>query len=966
MARRQVSIFINGREVANQIKAITAEKRKVTRELALMAVGSEKYNNKIKELQKLNGLVDAHKGKLKGTVDVWAKITSMAKGFLLAQVAALGAREVIQYGAKLFDLGVEMEVLTKKAKVVFGEALPAVEEAAKRNANAMGLTISQYTDAATAIGDLLIPMGFQREEAADISTELVNLSGALSEWTGGQIKAEEVTKILGKAVLGEREQLKTLGISIQEADVKARLQEKGLKNLTGTMLQQAKAAATLELITEKSIDAQTSFTTNSDTLARKQAILSAKVTEVSEKLANTLIPVFHRLVDFAGDVVDVFTSVNDSLLGLTNPVAAAGKAFDDQTQKVKDLETELVPLLERYDELSEKTKPTKEEQTELAKVIQRVGEITPGAITEIDKYGTVLSINAGASRDFLEVEKARLLFVNKESIASIEEQIAGMEGLRALHKKTVDSGRGGLLQVKLDPETIADSRQKVINLSQEIKGATAELNRLKGIAPDKSVSTSKPPPPLSPTAEERAAQAEAAEKLRKEREKQAEERQKSAAKEAKELAKKAEQLEEKILLIKQESAIAQLSEEDQKIAKLAAKYDKQIQLAIELEKKGVATATANRLDLERIKEIALEELRQQLFEEKLAKDSEREATQVAADLEAMHTREEAKKAAEAEINAIIQEEFLTERQLALEELETQQTDLLRLAELHGIDTLDLEIAFRKKKSDTIKQFDEKDRKQLVESQTKQAQLLAQNFQAIGNVVGGVIDALGSKAAKNTALGKVLAIAQIGISSAQAIAQATASAASVPFPGNLVAIGTAVATVLGNIAKAKSIISSVDVPQKKKGRWTNVRGADDGLNYNAKYIGQAPTGMLDYNHPILMASASGPILANEVGQEYFVNHSALRNPHVLNHVRAIDNIVSHRQMVTGGPTIAATTTENPTQNNQENNELAKMTYLVMQQLLQAIPNIKAIITDQTAIDLVERLDKLTKAGGGVLR
>jgi len=39
---------------------------------------------------------------------------------------------------------------------------------------------------------------------------------------------------------------------------------------------------------------------------------------------------------------------------------------------------------------------------------------------------------------------------------------------------------------------------------------------------------------------------------------------------------------------------------------------------------------------------------------------------------------------------------------------------------------------------------------------------------------------------------------------------------------------------------------------------------------------------------------------------------------------------------------------------------------MQQLLQAIPNIRAIIPDQTAIDLVERLDDLTVAGGGVLR
>ena len=60
-------------------------------------------------------------------------------------------------------------------------------------------------------------------------------------------------------MLGEREQLKSLGISITEADVKQRLLKMGMEDLTGVQLQQAKATATQQLIFEKSTDAQAAF-----------------------------------------------------------------------------------------------------------------------------------------------------------------------------------------------------------------------------------------------------------------------------------------------------------------------------------------------------------------------------------------------------------------------------------------------------------------------------------------------------------------------------------------------------------------------------------------------------------------------------------------------------------------------------------------------------------------------------------
>jgi len=58
-----------------------------------------------------------------------------------------------------------------------------VNEWAERSASAMGMTNRAYANAAAGIGDLLVPMGFAKDEAAAMSVELVDLSGSLSEWT---------------------------------------------------------------------------------------------------------------------------------------------------------------------------------------------------------------------------------------------------------------------------------------------------------------------------------------------------------------------------------------------------------------------------------------------------------------------------------------------------------------------------------------------------------------------------------------------------------------------------------------------------------------------------------------------------------------------------------------------------------------------------------------------------------------
>lgn len=90
------------------------------------------------------------------------------------------------------------------------------------------------------------------------------------------------------------------------------------------------------------------------------------------------------------------------------------------------------------------------------------------------------------------------------------------------------------------------------------------------------------------------------------------------------------------------------------------------------------------------------------------------------------------------------------------------------------------------------------------------------FDALSSIGGALMELnrlVAGSNADSTEFGKALAVFQIAISTASAIAKGIAAASDVPFPGNLIAIATTVATVAANIAQAQSILSSAgDAPK----------------------------------------------------------------------------------------------------------------------------------------------------------
>ena len=957
MAKRQVSIFINGRAVENTLKSIKDEKRKINRELQNMVLGTEEYQAKAKELDRVNGILDAHRKKVNSVGDVFGKITSGAVKFAGVAGIAFGVTEIISYGKRMFELNTQMEQLNRKAAIVFGQALPSVSRAAKENATQMGLTEQKYVSSATALGDLLIPMGLQRQEAADISVELVNLSGALAEWTGGQKTSEEVSQTLAKALLGEREELKQLGISIKESDVQNRLREKGLDSLTGKYLEQAKAVATLELITEKSVDAQTAYADNSDSLIRRQAELSAKIEQIQQRIATALLPVLERLFSVVEAGADLLVMLSEKFdVSAESSRRLVDSVFAQQTA-LEDLESAVNPLLDRHDELTAKTSLSNEEQDELAEIIRKVGQLTPFAVTELDKYGNALAINTEQARAFVKAEKARLQFVNGDAIGDIEKQIEILEERRNKAYITANSRGWAFTE-----DRIMQAREEMKEISLQIEGAEAELARLKGT--DLPTVTDPEPvmPPVVDDEPEVDLEAEArAEQQRKAYEKEQEQREKHLLR-----------LGEMAAKYREEQRLSALSDEDRQLEEIRIKYQQQIDLARELEASGFQEATALRLELEQLRDEELTLQQQEFDQARRERLAEQEQADFEAEMERYRTNQERRQEIEAEIDAKIRETVMSEREVAILELEQYYEQLIAEAQRFGLDTLELEIVRRNELARVNKEYDEKDLKQTEATQKAKVEVYRKAFGALADVVSNAQALLVDSQGRALGAGKILALIQIGIKSAEALASSAAAAAAVPFPGNLGAIASSVATVLGVMGQARAALNGTPaVPQYKDAGWVNVKGQDDHQTYRAKRIGRPHSGMLP-SHPVLIDSITGSsILGSERGSEYFVSHEDLQKPAVFRHVSAIESLT--RQRAEGGFSTADGTAPSGLSAGNALQVATGIDPLLMTQAMEVLGRLLqvlegplyAVIDDETVVDLRTRFNEINAASGGVL-
>jgi len=245
---------------------------------------------------------------------------SLTKNLTLPLIGALGVAT---------KLAIDYEVAARK---FMGTFKGAEDEAAAAVANLtenFNLANSEATALMAFTGDLL--RGFQAtaSEAANLSEEALELAASIAAFNG--IPVKQAADAITKAMIGERESLKMLGVAIREADVNQQLLIDGTSELTGEALLLAKAEATLTIASRQSAVAVGEFANNQDTLSAKMAKTLASAKNLGVELGTVLLPMLKDIIDKIGEGVEWFSELDDStkktIVNIALMAAAIGPAI---------------------------------------------------------------------------------------------------------------------------------------------------------------------------------------------------------------------------------------------------------------------------------------------------------------------------------------------------------------------------------------------------------------------------------------------------------------------------------------------------------------------------------------------------------------------------------------------------------------------------------------------------------------
>jgi hypothetical protein len=164
----------------------------------------------------------------------------------------------------------------------------------------------------------------------------------------------------------------------------------------------------------------------------------------------------------------------------------AKKTYDDQINKVAELNNSLVPLIDRYEKLKIITSLSVEEQTELRNVIAKINDIVPAAATEWDEYGKAIALNTQLVWDFIDAETAKLEYMNRDAISEETKNLQRYKDELELVIQTREKGTkkryrwGTEEDVALSPDELKALDSRRAELNKIVLGAETYLNEITG------------------------------------------------------------------------------------------------------------------------------------------------------------------------------------------------------------------------------------------------------------------------------------------------------------------------------------------------------------------------------------------------------------------------------------------------------------------------------------------------------
>jgi len=254
--------------------------------------------------------------------DLGGKLVDFGKKAALGIAAATAGAAVI---AKcLIDSASDLEEVSSKTAVIFGDANDQIVKFAEGAAKTLGQSKTAALTAASTFGVFGKAAGLTGKDLGTFSTDLTALASDLASFAN--TSPEEAALALGAALRGESEPIRKYGVMLDDAALKAEALAMGIYDGEGPLKTQQKILAAQSAIFKQTSDAQGDFLRTSDGVANQQRIMAAEFENVKASLGKALIPAFSAALGFiTNKVIPIFSSLasiieKDGLAGVIEKV----------------------------------------------------------------------------------------------------------------------------------------------------------------------------------------------------------------------------------------------------------------------------------------------------------------------------------------------------------------------------------------------------------------------------------------------------------------------------------------------------------------------------------------------------------------------------------------------------------------------------------------------------------------------
>ena len=241
-----------------------------------------------------------------------------------------GGRALIDFASGAIEQSRDLERNMNGLQAVFGELTPQMVEFTQ-SAVKMGLSQSEAAKSVTFIGSVLKQSGFAIGETAELTERLIKLGTDLSITYGYDVQEA----LLGMTALfrGEYDPIEKFGVAMKQSEIDAVKAARGLSALTGSAERLADQQIRLELLFERSADAQGQYEKQSQSLFVAQQNLEATFKNMQATAGQVLTPAFADLTLAMTPLVENLTPVLANLMQKLVPVILAASENTGQIAK---------------------------------------------------------------------------------------------------------------------------------------------------------------------------------------------------------------------------------------------------------------------------------------------------------------------------------------------------------------------------------------------------------------------------------------------------------------------------------------------------------------------------------------------------------------------------------------------------------------------------------------------------------